>query len=132
MFVLPETTMLVLKRNIKAPGSVDYRFRCVCTRLGVLNTRKIARCTLWDPSAAGAKRAGVQQDGAWGIAWRARGPVASLWTVKTLVFAVGRAINDRRGAGRVGCVCARYEKTEPPVSGDSAIKILGFGASATG
>ena len=45
----------------------------------MLNTRKNARRTLWDPSAAGAKRVGAQQNGAWRIAWRARGPAAGLW-----------------------------------------------------
>ena len=47
---------------------------------------------------------------------------------KTLVFAVGRVINDRRGAGCADLVCPRrYEKAEPPVLGGSAIKTLDLG-----
>ena len=47
---------------------------------------------------------------------------------KTLVFAVGRVINDRRGAGRADFMCPRrYEKAEPPVLGGSAIKTLDLG-----
>ncbi len=42
-------------------------------------------------------------------------------------------VNDRRGAGRADFVCScSLGKTEPPVSGGSAIKNLGFGAYATG
>ena len=36
------------------------------------------------------------------------------------------------GAPDAWAVCARYEKTGPPVSGGPAIKILGFGASVIG
>lgn len=47
---------------------------------------------------------------------------------KTLVFAVGRVINDRRSAGRADFVCPRrYEKAEPPVLGGSAIKPFDLG-----
>lgn len=74
-----QTAMLVLKHNIYAPKDVDQRFRCVYTQLGVLNTRKNARRSLWDPPAVGAKRVGASQNGAWRIAWRARGPAAGLW-----------------------------------------------------
>lgn len=74
-----QTAMLVLKHNIYAPKDIDKRFRCVYTQLGVLNTRKNARRSLWDPSAAGAKRVGASRNGAWRIAWRARGPAAGLW-----------------------------------------------------
>lgn len=48
----------------------------------MLNIRNNARRTLWDPSAAGVRRAGAQQDEAWDIAWRARGPVTSFSTVE--------------------------------------------------
>ena len=53
--------------------------RSVCRDLRLQNTRKNARSILWDPSAAGAKRVGASQNGAWRIAWRARGPAAGLW-----------------------------------------------------
>ena len=53
--------------------------RSVCRGLRLQNTRKNARRFLWDPSAAGAKRVGASQNGAWRIAWRARGPAAGLW-----------------------------------------------------
>lgn len=48
---------------------------------------------------------------------------------KTPVFASGCVANVRRGAGRADLVRLHsLGKTEPPVSGGSAIKNLGFGA----
>ena len=66
-----------------------------------------------------------------GLGTLLRVPVAlpqAFGTGETLVFAVGRVINDRRGAGRADFVSPRrYEKAEPPVLGGSAIKPFDLG-----
>ena len=72
----PITPPIIRRKHREIP---IFRPRPVCRGLRLQNTRKNARRFLWDPSAAGAKRVGASQNGAWRIAWRARGPAAGLW-----------------------------------------------------